>query len=138
MPEFVFTFDPTAPVGEKLAPWLREEIAAVSPATLNPGDVDTDKLQDGAVTEAKIADGAVSSEKLASGAVKTTNIEAGAVSTNRIADNAVTAAKAGVGVVKSYDKDGVPLAMHVLPLSQTDHAAIASPDPSAIYLVLEE
>lgn len=138
MSDFVFTFDPDAPEGEKLAPEVRAEIAYLAPSTLNDNAVTTPKILDEAVTNPKLAPGAVRSENIEDGEVKTANLNTGAVTSIKIAAGAVTPDKAGQGVVTAEDADGAPVAAYLVPIAADDHAAIVTADPAAVYLVLED
>lgn len=136
--DYVFTFDPTAEAGEKLAPEVRAEIEVLAPSTLNDNAVTTPKIVDGAVTHAKLATDAVYSANIAAGEVDTINLAPDAVTADKIADGAVVPAATGVGVVTAQDSGGVATDLHLVPISVLDHAAIVTPDPTAVYLILEE
>lgn len=136
MAQLVFTFDSDQPLGERLAPELREEIAYLAPSTLSDGGVTTPKIKDGAVTTQKIGNGAVTSPKIGSKEVKAVNLDDGAVGTAALGDGAVTDAKAGAGVVTAHDSDGAALTLDFVPISQEDWVLLDQPDPNTFYAVL--
>ncbi|MHC9292072.1 phage upper tail fiber protein [Mycobacterium sp. LTG2003] len=122
--------------GEKFAPEVRAEIAAVAPSLLVNGAVTTVKLRDLAVTLEKLADGAVTSPKIAAGGVKAVNIDTGAVTSDKIDAGAVTAPKAGVGVVTAHDSSGTAITVDIVPITAADYAALSSPNPNVLYAEL--
>lgn len=138
MPDYVFTFNPNAPQGERLSPEVREEIEFLAPSTLNDNAVSTVKIQDDAVTNAKIAPDAVHSEQILNGEVISSKLGPGSVTTPKIAAGAVTPTQAGQGIVTSTDTGGAPLTMSVIPISATDYAALVTPSPSVLYVVPED
>lgn len=138
MPEYVFTFNPAADPGERLAPELREEISVLAPSTLNDGAVAEQKLQDGSVTHPKLALDAVQSDNIGVGQVLAVNLGSKAVTGDKIDDGAVTPPKAGLGVVTSQDGSGTPVELHLVPITALEFGAIVTPDPAAVYLVLED
>jgi hypothetical protein len=124
--------DMSKPVGERLAPQMRQEIEEVAPSGLTNGAVTTAKLAEKAVATGKLADGAVTTEKIATSGVETLNLAPGAVTTAKLDDDAVTADKAGLGVVTAYDKDGNPIDVKTVYMKQSEYAAI-TPVPGVEY-----
>lgn len=135
MADLVFTYDPNANVGERLAPEVRAEIAVVAPSTVLNGSITTAKLAEDAVTTDKITTGAVTTNEIAVGGVTATNIASSAVSTAKIASQAVTPDKVGTGVVTSVDSTGATVATAIRYVTAAQYAAISSPDPNTLYFI---
>lgn len=138
MPAYVFTFDPSAAAGERLAPQLREEISVLAPSTLNDGAVAEQKLQDGSVTHPKLAADAVQSGNIAAGQVLAVNLGSKAVTGEKLDDACVTPPKVGLGVVTSQDSGGSPVELRLVPITALEFSGIVTPDPAVVYLVLED
>lgn len=135
MSEIVFALDMSKPVGQRMSPELIAEIQAVAPSAVTNGSITEAKLKDKAVTTPKINEGAVTSPKIASGGVETENLADLGVVTSKLADAAVTGDKAGTGVTKASDSDGEPIDNELRYLTQTQFAAIGSPDPNITYMI---
>lgn len=69
------------------------EMQKPSTASLEDGDVTTQKIADGAVTTQKIAVGAVTTQKIAAGAVTAQKIAGGAVTVDKLANESVATDK---------------------------------------------
>ncbi|UYL88145.1 hypothetical protein SEA_EVAA_34 [Gordonia phage Evaa] len=135
MADYLVAYDPAQPVGERLSPEVRAEIAVLAPSNIGNGTITTAKLANDAVTAAKIADGAVVADGLADGAVSTAKLGAQAVTTAKIADGAVTVEKIGSGVMKARDVSGNAAAMTTVYLTAAQYGGITSPDPNTVYLI---
>jgi hypothetical protein len=135
MADLFISYDPSKPVGERLAPEVRQELSEVAPSTVNNNTITTAKLVDKNVTTEKINDGAVTSVKIASGAVETADIKDVAVTTGKLADKAVTPAKVNTGVVTAADPAGSFLPLRIVPITSTAYAALTSPDPNTLYII---
>ena len=136
MANLVVLLQTDQPVGQRLAPEVREEINEVAPSTVNDGDVTTPKLRDGAVTEAKMAPGSVSRRTILPGAVGEANLDTGSVTTAKLDEQAVTPEKCAAGVVTAHNSDGSARPLDVVPIEAVDYAALTNPDPNTAYLVL--
>lgn len=119
-------YDPSQPVGQRLSPEMRAEIAALAPSVVTNGSVTGPKLADGAVGSAKLGAGSVDTTKIATGGVAAINLKAGAVSTAALADESVTPDKAGIGVPTAQDTSGNPISLTFVPISKSDFQALAS------------
>lgn len=128
-------YDPDADEGERLAPEVRTEIAAVAPSAVLNGSITTLKLQDAAVTNAKLAVNSVAYTNIIDNAVRTAGIQAAAVTTAKIADAAVTPAKTTTGVVCAVDNSGTTVATRIMYLTAAQYAAIGSPDSNTLYFI---
>lgn len=136
MADLFIAFDPTADEGERLAPEVRTEIAAVAPSAVLNGSITTAKLADDAVTQAKIYPGAVASTELATGGVDAINLAAGAVVTEALGSAAVVPSKCGTGVVTAVDSSDNDLETLIKVLTAAEYAAIGSPDPNTLYFII--
>jgi hypothetical protein len=133
--DLFIAYDPSQPVGSRLAPEVREEIAAVAPSAVADGSISTVKLADGAVTTTKLGVGAVASPRIGTNEVKAANLDTGAVSTVKLADGAVTPVKAGTGIVTAVDTSGTPVQQREVTLTAAAYALIATPDPNTRYYI---
>jgi len=131
----VFTYDDSAPPGERLPPEMVEEIGLVAPAAVLPQSITTAKLKDGNVTLAKMAPGAVDHTIIGVKGVQTANIDDEAVGEGQLAAGAVTPEKTGTGVLTIFDSTGNPLQRTAVEISATDYAALDPPDSNTIYLI---
>lgn len=136
MADLLVGYDPTKPVGQRLAPEVVQEIEEVAPSNLDNGSVTTAKLANDAVTEDKIAPGAVGGVELATGGVGTVNLATDAVTTDKLADDSVTADKAGVGVTTAHDSAGNPITLDAVPITAAAYGSI-TPDPNVLYLITD-
>ena len=134
MADLLVAYDPAQPVGERLAPEVRAEIAELAPSTVDNGSITTAKLADDAVTTAKLAPGAVTSVEIATGGVSAVNLATDAVTTVKLADGAVTGDKVGTGVMKAYDSAGNAISLRGVPITAAAYGAI-TPDPGTVYLI---
>lgn len=135
MSEIVFALDMSKPVGQRMSPELIAEIQAVAPSSVTNGSITEAKLKDKAVTTPKLNEGAVTTEKIASQGVETENLADLGVTTPKLADNSVTGDKAGTGVCTATDSTGEQIENEFRYLTQTQFAAIVSPDPNITYMI---
>lgn len=134
MAELLVGYDPSQPVGQRLAPEVIAEIEEVAPSNLDNGSVTTAKLADDAVTQAKIGPGAVGSVEIETGGVASANLATDAVTTVKLADDSVTDEKAGLGVATAHDASGNPITLDAVPITAAQYGSI-TPDPNVLYLI---
>lgn len=137
MADLFISYDPAQPVGQRLAPEVRAEIATVAPSTVNNGSITAAKLAPNAVVTDKIADGAVTSAKIADGTIVTGDLADSSVTNAKIANGSVTPSKVAAGVVTAYDASGNPLRLNLVPITSAKYAALATPDPNTLYLITD-
>lgn len=134
MPELFIAIDTDADAGEKFAPEVIAEIAAVAPSAVVNGSITTAKLADDAVTQPKIGAGAVGSTEIATGGVDAVNLASSAVTTAKLNDGAVTPAKTGTGVVTAVDSDDNSVETVIKFVTAAQYAAL-TPDSNTLYMV---
>lgn len=134
MAETFVGIDLSQPEGEQLSPEMRAEIARLAPNQVGAGSITEEKLGTAAVSTTKLEDGAVTSAKIAGNSIDAAHIANGAVGTGELAPAAVTPDKAGTGIVLGYDANGDPIALKIVPITNTSYAGI-TPDPDTIYAV---
>lgn len=129
------SYEADSPEGERFAPEVRAEIAAVAPSAVLNNSITTAKLRDQAVTRAKLGPGAVGPDELDSAAVETPNLADSAVTTAKLDDDSVTPAKCATGVVTAVDSAGNPTENMLRYLTSAQYAAIGTPDPNTTYFI---
>ncbi|QFG11183.1 hypothetical protein PBI_CLOVERMINNIE_36 [Gordonia phage CloverMinnie] len=134
MAELLVGYDPSQPVGQRLAPEVIAEIEEVAPSNLDNGSVTTAKLADDAVNQDKIAPGAVGTVEIETGGVNTANLATDSVTTVKLADDSVTDEKAGLGVATAHDSAGNPITLDAVPITAAAYGSI-TPDPNVLYLI---
>lgn len=137
MADLFISYDPAQPVGQRLAPEVRAEIATVAPSTVNNGSITAAKLAPNAVVTDKVADGAITSAKIADGTIVSSDLADSSVSTAKVANGAITPSKVGTGVVTSYDASGNPVRIVLVPITSAKYAALPNPDPNTLYLITD-
>lgn len=130
-------YNPAAPVGERLAPEIRTEIALLVPTILPANSVGGEQLQEGAVGSEHIGEGAVTEGAYGAGSIHETSIAYQAVTSELIAPGSIHIEHVEAGVATTVDTNEQAVELRFTPLTATEYAAIPSPDPNTIYLVRE-
>lgn len=131
---YLIGYNPAAPVGQRLSPEVRTEIAMLAPVTLPNGSVTTPKIGDKAVDEDKIKDDTVKEVHIKTGAISAAKLAALAVTKEALANASVDHTKVDAGVPTVKDKDDQPISLKFVPLTATEYASL-TPDPDTVYLV---
>ncbi len=135
MADLFIAFDPSANAGERLAPEVRTEIAAVAPSAVLNGSITTAKLAADAVTQDKIGPGAVGTTEIASLAVATANLAATAVTAAKLAVDSVTPEKCATGVPTAVDSSDNAAETIFKFVTAAQYAALGTPNPNTVYLI---
>lgn len=132
---YTIFFKPDEDEGHKLAPEVVAEIQAVAPSTVTAGSIVASKMADDSVETRALQDLAVTTDKLADASVTNPKLAPECVTEDKIEDDAVTRAKAGVGVITIVDSTGSPISLEAMRVTETQMAAIVSPDSGILYLI---
>lgn len=131
---YVVAYNPSAPVGERLAPEVRTEIALLAPVTIPNGSVTNPRIADEAVEERNVRDDTIRESHVRDAAVSTRTIAPDAVTRDRIAPASVDHTRVDAGVPTVTDVDDQPIALKFIPLTAAQYAGI-TPDPNTAYLI---
>lgn len=134
MADLLVAYDPTRPVGQRLAPEVATEIALLAPIEVSDGSITELKLADQCITSDKMGVGSVGYTALSDEAVLTSKLQALAVTKAKIALRAIGPAQVDDGVPTAYDHLGNPLAVKMVVISTANYGLI-TPDPDTLYFI---
>lgn len=135
MADLLVAYDPTAPVGSRLAPEIIAEIQAVAPSTVNDDSITEPKLANNAVSSRTLEDGAVETAALADDAVSGAKIGSKQVAAANIADDTIGPEQTGNGIPTVTDSSGNPVAANLEEISSAAYTALTTPDPNTWYFI---
>ena len=134
MADLLVGYDPSKPVGQRLAPEVRTELMLLAPVTMPNGSITGPKIANEAVDTGQVNAGAVTGEKIANEAVDTGKVKAGAVTGEKIADAAITKEKVSAGVATTVNATGDAIQLTLAKVTATEYAAL-TPDPNTAYFI---
>lgn len=135
MADLFIAYDPTRPVGQRLAPEMATEIALLSPIEVSDGSITEVKLADQAITQDKMGANSVLSYALSDEAVLSEKLAALAVTKAKIALRAIGPDQVDDGVPTAYDSSGNPISVKMVIISAAGYAALSPPDPDTLYFI---
>lgn len=141
MPELLIAYDPSKPVGQRLAPEVRAEMALLASGTVPPSrSVGDDQLDDRSVTDRTIDDDAVDTRSIRDGAVTTDTIAPRSVTGAEVATQSLRGEHIAQGIPTSHDSNANEINLDFMPITSADYAALEAAgtvDPNTAYLIRE-